>query len=122
MPINAKYPIAELMKALRFYQDRTRQRVTFEYVVIKGLNDSTSHAKMLVKLLNGFICNVNLIEHNPFPGCEFAGSSRERMTKFASVLESAGVETTVRFRMGRGIKAACGQLGADWLDETTQKS
>lgn len=117
MPINAKYPIAELMKALRFYQERTRQRVTFEYVMIKGLNDSTSHAKMLVKLLDGFLCNVNLIEHNPYPGCEFAGSSRERITKFASVLESAGVETTVRFRMGRGIKAACGQLGADWIKE-----
>jgi 23S rRNA (adenine2503-C2)-methyltransferase len=121
MPINAKYPIAELMKALRFYQDRTRQRVTFEYVMIKDLNDSTSHAKMLVKLLNGFLCNVNLIEHNPYPGCEFAGSSRERITKFASVLDSAGVETTVRFRMGRGIKAACGQLGADWLDESAKK-
>ena len=117
MPINARYPIAELMKALRFYQDHIRQRVTFEYVMIKGLNDSNSHAKMLVKLLNGFLCNVNLIEHNPYPGCEFEGSSRERMTKFASVLDSAGVETTVRFRMGRGIKAACGQLGADWIEE-----
>jgi len=117
MPINARHPIAELMKALRFYQERIRQRVTFEYVMIKGLNDSTSHAKILVKLLSGFLCNVNLIEHNPYPGCEFAGSSRERMTKFASVLESAGVETTVRFRMGRGIKAACGQLGADWIKE-----
>ncbi len=117
MPINARYPIAELMKALRFYQDRIRQRVTFEYVMIEELNDSTGHAKMLVKLLSGFLCNVNLIEHNPYPGCEFAGSSRERMTKFASVLDSAGVETTVRFRMGRGIKAACGQLGADWIEE-----
>jgi 23S rRNA (adenine2503-C2)-methyltransferase len=117
MPINAKYPIAELMKAVRFYQDRTRQRVTFEYVLIKGLNDSTSHAKMLVKLLNGFLCNVNLIEHNPFPGCEFMGSGRERMAQFASVLDHAGIEKVIRFRKGRGIKAACGQLGADWLDE-----
>jgi len=115
MPINTKYPIAELMKAVRFYQSKTHQRVTFEYVLIKGLNDSTNHARMLVKLLGGFLCNVNLIEHNPYPGCEFAGSSRERIAQFASVLDRAGIETTVRFRMGRGIQAACGQLGADWL-------
>jgi len=115
MPINAKYPIKDLFKAVRFYQSETHQRVTFEYVLIKGLNDSTGHARMLVKLLNGIQCNVNLIEHNPFPGCEFAGSDRERIAQFASVLDGAGIETTVRFRMGRGIKAACGQLGADWL-------
>ena len=121
MPVNARYPIADLMKAVRFYQDRTRQRVTFEYVMIRGLNDSTAHAKMLVKLLDGFLCNVNLIEHNPYPGCEFAGSSRERIAEFASVLDRAGIETVVRFRMGRGIKAACGQLGADWLDESAKK-
>jgi 23S rRNA (adenine2503-C2)-methyltransferase len=117
MPINAKWPITELMKAVRFYQDRIRQRVTFEYVMIKGLNDSNHHAKMLVKLLDGFLCNVNLIEHNPYPGCEYAGSDREHMAQFASILERAGIEVTVRFRMGRGIKAACGQLGADWIKE-----
>jgi 23S rRNA (adenine2503-C2)-methyltransferase len=116
MPINAKYPIAELLKAVRFYQDKTRQRVSFEYVMIKGLNDSSAHARMLVNLLRGFMCHVNLIEHNPYPGCEFAGSDSERIRQFASILERAGIETTVRFRMGRGIRAACGQLGADWLD------
>jgi 23S rRNA (adenine2503-C2)-methyltransferase len=116
MPINAKYPLAELLKAVRFYQDRTRQRVSFEYVMIKGLNDSPAHARTLVNLLRGLMCHVNLIEHNPHRGCEFAGSSSERIKQFASVLERAGIETTVRFRMGRGIRAACGQLGADWLD------
>lgn len=116
MPINAKYPIAELLKAVRFYQDRTRQRVSFEYVMIKGLNDSPAHARMLVNLLRGLMCHVNLIEHNPHPGCEFAGSDSGRIKQFASILERAGIETTVRFRMGRGIRAACGQLGADWLD------
>ncbi len=115
MPINAKYPIAELLKAVRFYQGRTRQRVTFEYVLIKGLNDSAGHAKMLVKLLAGLACNVNLIEHNPFPICKHAGSGSARIREFAAVLDEAGIETTVRFRMGRNIKAACGQLGADWL-------
>ena len=115
MPINAKYPIAELLKAVRFYQDRTRQRVSFEYVMIKGLNDSAAHARMLVNLLRGLMCHVNLIEHNPHPGCEFVGSGSERIRQFASISERAGIETTVRFRMGRDIRAACGQLGADWL-------
>ncbi|OHB64225.1 MAG: 23S rRNA (adenine(2503)-C(2))-methyltransferase [Planctomycetes bacterium RBG_13_50_24] len=115
MPVNAKYPIAELLKAVRFYQDRTRQRVTFEYVLIKGSNDSAGHAKMLVKLLKGLACNVNLIEHNPFPTCKYAASGSARIREFAAVLDEAGIETTVRFRMGRNIKAACGQLGADWL-------
>jgi len=115
MPINAKYPMAELLKAVRFYQGRTRQRVTFEYVLIKGLNDSTGHAKMLVKLLAGLAHNVNLIEHNPFPKCKYAASSSARIREFAAVLDNTGIETTIRYRMGRNIKAACGQLGADWL-------
>jgi 23S rRNA (adenine2503-C2)-methyltransferase len=115
MPVNAKYPIAELLKAVRFYQSRTHQRVTFEYVLIKGLNDSAGHATMLVKLLKGLACNMNLIEHNPFPTCKYTSSSSARIREFAAVLDEAGIETTTRFRMGRNIKAACGQLGADWL-------
>jgi 23S rRNA (adenine2503-C2)-methyltransferase len=98
MPINAKYPIPDLLAAVRFYQSRTRQRVTFEYVMIKDMNDLPEHARILLKLLERVSCNVNLIEHNPYPGCEF-------------------VATSMRFRMGRGIKAACGQLGAAWLNE-----
>jgi 23S rRNA (adenine2503-C2)-methyltransferase len=115
MPINAKYPIAELLKAVWFYQGKSRQRVTFEYVLIKGLNDSAGHATMLVKLLKGLACNMNLIEHNPFPGCKYAGTGSARIREFAAVLDKAGIETTTRYRMGRNIKAACGQLGADWL-------
>jgi len=115
MPINAKYPIADLLKAVRLYQKKTRQRVTFEYVLMKGLNDSAEHARMLIKLLSGLMQNVNLIEHNPHPGCGFVGSSSTRIKQFASILDSAGIETTVRYRMGRGIKAACGQLGAECL-------
>jgi 23S rRNA (adenine2503-C2)-methyltransferase len=115
MPINAKYPIAELLKAVRFYQGRAHQRVTFEYVLIRDLNDSPDHARMLIKLLAGFSCNVNLIEHNPFATCQYAASSSARIRQFAAVLEDAGVETTIRFKMGRNIKAACGQLGADRL-------
>jgi 23S rRNA (adenine2503-C2)-methyltransferase len=116
MPINAKYPIAELLRAVRFYQAKTQQRVTFEYVMIKGLNDADAHAQMLAKLLHGIKCHVNLIEHNPHPGCKFVASDGERIERFAAILDNAGIETTLRFRMGRSINAACGQLGARWLD------
>lgn len=114
MPINGEYPLGELLEAVRAYQARTRQRVTFEYVLIEKVNDSVNHARMLVKLLRGLVHNVNVIEHNPFSGCEFSGSSRERIRRFASVLKDAGVETTTRFRMGRRIHAACGQLQAGY--------
>jgi 23S rRNA (adenine2503-C2)-methyltransferase len=117
IPIGAKYPIADLLAAVRSYQSKTHQRVTFEYVMIKDMNDLGEHARLLLKLLEGISCNVNLIEHNPFPGCEFAGSSGARIRQFASILERGGIETTVRFRMGRGIKAACGQLGAGQLQD-----
>ncbi len=114
MPINRKYPLSELLDAVRAYQAETNQRVTFEYVMIEKVNDTVNHAKLLVKLLRGLMYNVNLIEHNPFSGCEFTGSSRERIQRFADTLKEAGVETTIRFRMGRKIKAACGQLQAGY--------
>ena len=115
MPINKQYPLDELIKAVKNYQATTRQRVTFEYVMIKGLNGSPQYARMLVKLLRNIICNVNLIEYNPHPDCKFKGSDSNVMKEFASILNEAGIETVTRFRMGRKINAACGQLGADWL-------
>jgi len=114
MPINRTCPLDELLKAVRVYQDKTGQRVTFEYVLIEKLNDSVGHAKLLIKLLNGILCNVNLIEHNRFPGCKLAGSSRDRIAQFATVLKEADVETVTRFKLGRQIKAACGQLQAGY--------
>jgi len=114
MPINRKYPLAELLEAVRAYQARTGQRTTFEYVLMDKVNDSIMHARMLIKLLAGLMYNINLIEYNPYQGFEYAASSRERIQRFASVLKDAGVETTIRFRMGRGIKAACGQLQAGY--------
>jgi 23S rRNA (adenine2503-C2)-methyltransferase len=121
MPINSKYPIADLMRALRYYQGKTRQRVTFEYVMMKEVNDSTAQAGLLIKLLKGFACNVNLIEHNPHQRCTYAGSGGQRIRGFASVLEDAGIETVIRFKMGREIRAACGQLGADWIEANRAK-
>jgi len=113
MPINNKYPIPELMRAVSFYQAKTRMRVTFEYVLIKGVNDSTLHAQMLTKLVKGLRCNVNLIEYNPHTGCELSASSPQVIKRFAAVLEKSGIETSIRFKMGQKIKAGCGQLGAD---------
>jgi 23S rRNA (adenine2503-C2)-methyltransferase len=118
MPINRKHPLGELLNAVRDYQTETGQRVTFEYVMMEKVNDTVNHAKLLVKLLRGLMYNVNLIEHNPFSGCEFTGSSRDRIQKFAEVLKESDVETTIRFRMGRGIQAACGQLQAGYAPRT----
>jgi 23S rRNA (adenine2503-C2)-methyltransferase len=116
MPIAAKFPLDRLLSAVELYQSETRNRVTFEYVLIKGVNDTVTLAKMLVKLLRPFMCNVNLIEYNPHPGCPgFSASSREAIKRFALVLNDAGIETTVRLKMGQSINAACGQLGAKGL-------
>jgi 23S rRNA (adenine2503-C2)-methyltransferase len=116
MAINKKYPIAALFAAVKDYQMKTGERVTFEYVLIKGLNDSKLHAQMLAKLVRQVKCNVNLIEYNPHPHCLFEASDREAIKRFTRVLEEAGIETTIRFKKGRKIKAACGQLGADLID------
>jgi 23S rRNA (adenine2503-C2)-methyltransferase len=116
MPINRKYPLDKLMAAVRTYQSKTGQRVTFEYVLIDKVNDSIPHAKLLIKLIRGIACNINLIEHNPYDGCAFAGSSRDHMAQFAAFLKDAGLETTTRFRLGRKIQAACGQLQAGYHD------
>ena len=120
MAINKKYPVAALFAAVKYYQLKTGERVTFEYVLIKGLNDSRVHAQMLAKLTRQVKCNVNLIEYNPHSLCSFAASSRQTIKRFTQILEDAGIETTIRFKKGRKIKAACGQLGADLLRNNTQ--
>jgi 23S rRNA (adenine2503-C2)-methyltransferase len=116
MPINKKYPLEKLLKAVSSYQNKTELRVTFEYILIDGLNDTVLYAQMLARLLRGHKCNINLIEYNPHPGCKFAASDRAAMKRFAGVLENAGIETTIRLKKGQQINAACGQLGADLLN------
>lgn len=112
MPIAKKYSLGRLFAAVELYQHKTRNRVTFEYCLIKGVNDTGLHAQMLVKRLRGVMCNVNLIEYNPHEGCNLKPSGREAIGRFAGVLEDAGIETTIRLKMGQTINAACGQLGA----------
>jgi 23S rRNA (adenine2503-C2)-methyltransferase len=111
MLIAKKYPLDRLFSAVAFYQRKTHNRVTFEYVLIKDVNDTVLHARMLVKRLRGVLCNVNLIEYNPHAGCKMQASENEAIVRFAGVLTEAGFETTVRRKMGQTVKAACGQLG-----------
>jgi 23S rRNA (adenine2503-C2)-methyltransferase len=112
MPITKKYPLNRLFAAIERYQRTTRNRVTFEYCLIKGVNDTVLHARMLAKRLRGVMCNVNLIEYNSHEGCNLKPSGRQAIERFAGVLKDAGIETTIRLKMGQTINAACGQLGA----------
>jgi len=112
MPITKKYPLDRLFAAIGRYQRTTRNRVTFEYCLIKGINDTVLHAQMLVKRLRGVMCNVNLIEYNPHEGCNLKPSGRQAIERFAGVLKDAGIETIIRLKMGQTINAACGQLGS----------
>jgi len=113
MPVNKKYPLTKLLDAVKAYQLKLKDRVTFEYVLIKGINDSVLDARQLVKLLRGIKCNVNLIEYNPHPQCKYKGSGRQQMSRFAKVITEAGIENTIRLKKGSNICAACGQLGAN---------
>lgn len=112
MPINTKYDLGQVMKALRDYQKKTGRRVTIEYLLIKDVNDTREHARGLMNMLSGLKCHINLIEYNPHDGAKYRAPSHKTMKDFQWVLEDRGFETTMRFRRGQDIKAACGQLGA----------
>ncbi len=110
MPIAKRYPLSELIPACRAYTLKTHRRITFEYSLFAGLNDSDAHAKALAKLLSGMLCNVNLIQANEFPGSDFKRPSKDRVNRFKDILNSQGINATVRREMGTDIMAACGQL------------
>lgn len=120
MPINQRYPIAELLDATRDYIARTRRRVSFEYVLMQGRNDTLEQAQMLAALLRGNkrsehirLCHVNLIPWNPVPGEPFSRSERRRILAFQAVLQQHNIACTVRVERGIDIAAACGQLAGD---------
>jgi len=111
LPINRKYPLAELMAACHRYLERApRDFITFEYIMLDGINDSEAQARELLALTSELPCKFNLIPFNPFPGVPFRRSRPERLRRFAEVLMSAGVVTTTRKTRGEDINAACGQL------------
>ncbi len=110
VPINRKYPLAQLMAACRAFPMKKRSRITFEYVLLDGVNDTPEDARRLVKLLNGVRAKVNLLPLNEAPGIPFNRPSDDRVNAFASVLAEHDVNVTVRKSRGRDIRAACGQL------------
>ncbi len=111
VPINRKYPIADLMEACRAYPSLSNaRRITFEYVMLKDVNDSLAEAKDLVKLLKGIPAKINLIPFNPWPGAPYECSDWERIEAFAEIVNRAGYASPIRTPRGRDIFAACGQL------------
>jgi 23S rRNA (adenine2503-C2)-methyltransferase len=111
VPINRKYPIKELLQACRDYPGSSNaRRITFEYVMLKGVNDSPADAKQLVRLLRGIPAKINLIPFNPWPGAPFECSEWDVIEKFGDIVNAAGYASPVRRPRGRDIMAACGQL------------
>lgn len=112
VPMNQRYPIAELMAACRRYVAHTHRRISFEYAMMRGINDSPALAEELATLLHGLLCHVNLIPLNPVVGSPFQPSQREDVDTFVAILNQHGIPTTLRVRRGIDIDAGCGQLRA----------
>jgi len=123
MPINRKYPLAELLAACRRYLERApRDFITFEYVMLEGVNDGEEHARQLVDLVSRIPCKINLIPFNPFPNSGFVRSPRRVIDRFSEILNAAGIVTTTRKTRGDEIDAACGQLAGKIQDRTRRSS
>ncbi len=112
VPINRKHPVAELMDAVRAYIDRTGRRVSFEYALMRGINDSDDTARALADLLRGTLCHVNVIPLNPVDVLPYERPDPAGIERFAATLRDSGIPTTVRYSRGLEIDAACGQLRA----------
>ena len=118
VPINKKYPIKELLDACRAYPGASNsRRITFEYVMLKDVNDSLADARALVKLLAGIPAKINLIPFNPWPGAPYECSDWDQIEKFAEIVNKAGYASPVRTPRGRDIMAACGQLKSESVKE-----
>ncbi|KAJ9060640.1 hypothetical protein DSO57_1028690 [Entomophthora muscae] len=113
VPLNKQFSIHTLLDACKAFvaaSPPTTQRVTFEYVMLKDINDSTREARGLVRLLHGLPAHVNLIPFNPWPGCDYECSNEEQIKEFAKIVSSKNIYTTIRYSKGQDIMAACGQL------------
>ena len=111
VPLNRKYPIKELLDACRTYPGASNaRRITFEYVMLKGVNDSLADAKALIRLLKGIPAKINLIPFNPWPGTAYECSDWGQIEKFSEIIFNAGYASPVHTPRGRDILAACGQL------------
>ncbi|HOW92148.1 MAG TPA: 23S rRNA (adenine(2503)-C(2))-methyltransferase RlmN, partial [Anaerolineaceae bacterium] len=112
IPFNRKYPLQELIPACRDYVEQTGRRLSFEWALINGINDTPEHAQELAALIKGMICHVNVIPLNPTPIYPGAPTSADRALEFKRTLEESGITCTIRMRRGVDIKAGCGQLAA----------
>jgi 23S rRNA (adenine2503-C2)-methyltransferase len=122
VPINKKWPLEQLLPACRRYLEHApRDFVTFEYVMLDGVNDRPEHAKQLLELVRETPCKFNLIPFNPFPNSEFRRSPAETIRRFSSILNDGGIVTTTRKTRGDDIDAACGQLAGDIEDKTQRQ-
>ena len=123
VPINKRYPIKELISACREYPGVSNsRRITFEYVMLKGINDSTSDARALIKLMEGIPAKINLIPFNPWPGSPYECSEKKQIEEFAKIVLKAGYPSPVRTPRGDDILAACGQLKSASVKERNKKS
>ena len=119
MPVANKYSIKEIIDACRYFVDKTGRRVTFEYTMIAGVNDSRECADELSALLKGLLCHVNLIPLNAVKEREHRCAERENIERFKKLLENNGVNSTIRKGMGKDIEAACGQLRRKYVSGQT---
>jgi len=121
VPLNRKYPISELLETCKAYVGEGRRRVTFEYVLLAGINDTDAHARQLVRRLEGVPAKVNLIPFNPFPQTRYRCSPPARIDRFFEILNHAGIVTITRRTRGDDIDAACGQLAGEFHDRTRRR-
>jgi 23S rRNA (adenine2503-C2)-methyltransferase len=117
MPVNKAYPVKELIKACKNYFNKTKRRISFEYAMINGVNDSKEQAIKLAKLIKGMPTHVNLIPMNDVKGSSLSKSKNENIQKFKKYLIDMGINTTVRRELGSDIDAACGQLRRSYMEE-----
>ena len=119
MPIANKYSIAEIMDACRYYLDKTGRRISFEYSLVKGVNDTKECANELIELVKGLNCHINMIPVNPIKERDYEQSEKNSIKNFRDMLERKGINATVRREMGRDIDGACGQLRQNHIDENS---
>ena len=122
MPVNKAYNLDKLFEACKFYVEKTKRRITFEYSLISGVNDSKRHADELIRRLRGMLCHVNLIPLNPVPERHLAGATRKEAEAFRARLEQQHISATVRREMGADINGACGQLRRRVLSELKEEN
>ena len=115
MPVQSAYPLSEVIREIRSWDFGRQRRVSFEYIVFKGLNDTPKHVNELVRLLNGIKCRINLIRFHAIPGTPLSGTDEDTLQKFKDLLNDKGVLTTIRASRGQDICAACGLLSTKEL-------